>query len=512
MGACFFTRENIQKMRNKNVLYKPTYDSYSLNLEKDESSSFFNTFHHMLAKLKIGLANKSFLNLSFIEKKEIKTKFLHIINFLLQEIDKVLGSQLEDIIGHSRFQRLEGTWRGMKYLVDQSSKCSEVKIRLLDVSWDVLSNDVAHALEFDQSQMFKKVYEEEFGTAGGEPYGLLIGDYYLTLTDGSGKGKNDLEALRLISNIAAASFTPFVTSISPHFFGIENFADLQSLRNIKNIFKHHEYTTWKYFREAEDSRFIGLVVPNILMRKPYKLSAEFFFAKDAVETNGPYHQAQYLWGNVCYSFAAIAMRAFSESGWFFFMRGFTKDNLGRGMTEGVCKAEYEVEQEELIFKPFLNSLITFRLARELEEEGFLTLCAQRNLPIATFFNCPSVQKLKADGSTSAIHNAKLSAMLNNILSLSRFSHYIKVLIRDKLGQFTSPEEVEDHLQRWLLKYTAASDTLTPELLIKYPLKAFNLKVSEIKGEPGQYTCIVHLQPQSQIERIETKLSINFNIA
>lgn len=498
-------------MRNRNVLHKPKDDSYSFNLNGNNENFSCSTIYQNLEEFIKNLKTQDLTQLSFADKKAIKNKILNIISFFISESEKKLNSQLNNIITHPRFEQLESSWRGLRYLVGTALPSSEVKIRVLNVAWDILSKDLSQAFEFDQSQVFKKIYEEEFGTPGGEPYGLLIGDYYLTLTTSGKKRKSDLETLKALSGIAAASFAPFVTSITPNSLGLQSFEDMHLIKNIGNVFKHNDYNEWNRLREEEDSRFIGLVLPQVLMRKPYRTSGSFLFEKNSDKSNGPYEQAQYLWGNASYCFASLAARTFFESGWFFSMRGLAEDELDAGMVEGACKALYEVEHRALLSKPILNTLITSRFARDIEKAGFLVLCAQRNLPVAAFFNCPSAQKAKNYDRESATFNARLSIMLNNILSVSRFAHYIKVLIRDKLGQFTSPQEIENYLQNWLLKYTAANDTLTSASLVKYPLKAFNLKIGEIQGEPMHYMCIVYLQPQSEIGGLDMEFKIKFNL-
>lgn len=496
-------------MRNEKILHKIEDDTSSFTQAHNNNSSH-TTLDELLNNIKIRLKDKDLEKLNFTDTKEIKRTLGNIINFLICDIETIITSYLNSVLCHPTFEKLEASWRGLKYLIDYGCLSSGIKVRVLNVKWAEISEDLTGALEFDQSQLFKKIYEKEFGTAGGEPYGILIGDYHLNLIPSPKHRKSDLEALRLFSGIAAASFAPFITSLTPASFGLESFEDFQYMEDLNEVLKQGEYRRWTLLRNEEDSRFIGLVLPHILLRKPYQGTLDFFVHR-ANQQNGPYPYSNYLWGNACYSFAVVVMRAFYESGWFFVNEGGEAEIQYNGLIDGPLSAFYEVEEEELIYKPVVDVLIMTKTAKLLEEAGFMVLSAQKNLPYSLFYNYPSIQKPKKYNKIVASNNAKLSSMLNNIISVSRFSHYIKVSIRDKIGKFITPQELEIYLQNWLLKYTSSQSEITAGFIFKYPIRAFNINVSQIQGQPDNFYCVLQLELQNEIDQIITTFILKFNI-
>jgi type VI secretion system protein ImpD len=422
-------------------------------------------------------------------------------------IDELINDQLNEIIHHPGFQKLEASWRGIHYLTIQAYGIRNLKVRMLDISWAEVTKDISRALEFDQSQLFQKIYSEEYGTPGGEPYGVIMGDYEFA-HKASGQHKHeDLSVLEGLSHIAAAAFAPYITSAAPELFGLDDFATLGTPLNYEKIFSQDEYIKWRAFREKPDSRFVGLTLPHILMRRPYRtkpgsFKGVFFYEKCSADD-----ARNYLWGNASYAFAGILIREYANVGWFGHIRGVPRNQLGGGLVTTLPVDVFSTDSADIAHKPVVDVIITDAVEKEISNLGFIPLCQCYDTPFAAFYNNQSVQIHKRMESRDATINAKLSAMLQHILCGSRIAHYIKVIIRDKVGSFITADACEDYLRNWLFRYTTGREDLDWEEQARYPLREAAVRVKEHPEKPGQFVCVIHLRPHYQLDNMVSELEL-----
>jgi type VI secretion system protein ImpC len=416
-------------------------------------------------------------------------------------IDAQISKQLNAIVHHEKFQKLEGTWRGLNYLVMNSETSSSLKIRVINCSKRDLYKDLSKAVEFDQSQIFKKIYENEFGTPGGEPYGSLVGDYEWT------NHPEDVECLSLMSNVAAAAFAPFVSASSPKLLGLESWTALSGPRDLEKIFESIEYAKWRSFRESDDSRFVTLVMPRVLARLPYGSATkpvEEFDYEEAPSENGvtkPMPNEHFSWMNAAYVMAQRFTSAFAQYGWCTAIRGAE----GGGKVENLPSFTFTSDDGDPDQQCPTEIGITDRREAELSKLGFLPLCHYKNTDYAVFFGAQTTQKPTKYDRPEATANAAISARLPYIMASSRFAHYLKVMARDKIGSFMEASDCEKWLNRWINNYVNGNENAGPEMKAKYPLREAQIVVKEIPGKPGSYNAVAHLRPWLQMEELTTSL-------
>jgi len=426
-------------------------------------------------------------------------------NQAISRLDQLISGQLSEIMHQEEFQKLEGSWRGMHHLVMNSETCATLKIRMLNLSKTELHKDLSKAVEFDQSQIFKKVYESEFGTPGGEPYGALIGDYEFS------SHPNDVETLSLMSNVAAAGFCPFISAGSAGMFGFDEWSELSKPRDLEKIFESIEYTKWRSFRESEDSRFVTLTMPRVLARLPYGAATrpveEFNFEEFEVDPeSGMSVKARhddYCWMNASYVLGSRLTNAFSKYGFCTAIRGAE----GGGKVEGLPTHIFRSDDGDPDLKCPTEIGITDRREAELSKLGFLPLCHYKNTDYAVFFGAQTCQKPAVFDNPDATANAVISARLPYLMATSRFAHYLKVMARDKIGSFMEAEDVESWLNRWILGYVNASEGGGQEIRAKFPLADAKVQVREIPGSPGSYNAIAWMRPWMQMEELTTSLRL-----
>ena len=419
------------------------------------------------------------------------------INARIAQIDHLISLQLNEIMHHPAFQKLEGSWRGIKYLMDQSETSSMLKIRVLNVSKKELLRDLQRAPEFDQSVMFKKVYEDEFGVFGGQPFGALIGDYEF------GKGPEDVELLEKVSQVAAGAHAPFLTAASPELLNLESYAQLGEPRDIGKIFDSTEYAKWKSFRASEDSRYVGLTMPRVLMRLPYgkdtKPIDEFNFEEGVDGTD----HSKYLWGNAAYALGARLTQAFASYGWCASIRGVE----GGGLVEGLPTHNFRTDEGDVALKCPTEVAITDRREKELADQGLIPLVHCKGTDYAAFFSVQSANKPKKFDKAAANANARLSAQLPYILAVSRFAHYMKSIMRDKIGGFMSRDQCQKFLTQWIMQYVTDDDQASATVKAKFPLREARIEVSEIPGKPGAYRAVAFLRPHFQLDELTVSLRL-----
>jgi len=437
---------------------------------------------------------------------ELKGKLTRALNRDVARVDELLNAQLNAILHHPAFQKLEASWRGLKYLVDQTPEGANVKIRVMPATWKELVRDQERALEFDQSQLFRKVYNDEFGTPGGEPFGMLIGDYELTHRAYPDHPTDDLQALRGISGVAAAAFAPFVTGIDPRFLELDSFTELEIPFDFERTFAQTDYVKWRSFRDTEDARFTGLLLPRVLYRRPYGDAPGGGHGFAFVEDTADPARRGYLWGNPCFAFAAVAVRSFAQSSWLADVRGARPDATNGGRVLDLPSVGYGTGRGETS-RSVVDAHITETREKELSDLGFVPLCHMPGVAEAAFYSTPSVQKPKTFDTEGASANARLSAMLHYMLCVSRFAHYLKVIMRDRVGAFTSPADVERMLTQWLMNYVASNEDASPETKARYPLREGRVQVWEAPGKPGTYQCTIFLRPHFQLDQLSAGIRL-----
>lgn len=420
-----------------------------------------------------------------------------MINARIAQIDHLISLQLNEVMHHADFQKLEGTWRGLKYLLDQSSTSDMLKIKVLNVSKKEVLRDLQRAPEFDQSALFKKVYEEEFGVFGGAPFASLIGDYEF------GRGPEDIELLEKVSQVAAAAHAPFLSAASPEFLNLDSYTNLGAPRDIGKIFDSTEYAKWKSFRQSEDSRYVGLCMPRVLMRLPYgkdNVPVEAFSYEEGVD--GTDH-SKYLWGNAAYALGARLSNAFFNYGWCAAIRGVE----GGGLVEGLPVHNFYTDEGDVAMKCPTEVAITDRREKELADQGLIPLVHCKGTDYAAFFSVQSCQKPKTYDKEQATANARIAAQLPYILAMSRFAHYLKSMMRDKIGSFMSRSDCEYFLNRWITQYVTEDDNASAATKAQFPLREARVEVSEIPGKPGAYKAVAFLRPHFQLDELTVSLRL-----
>ena len=419
-----------------------------------------------------------------------------MINARIQQIDHLLSIQLNVILHKPEFQKLEASWRGLKYLLDQSETGEKLKIKVFNVSKKELLRDLQRAPEFDQSALFKKVYEEEYGVFGGAPFGALIGDYEF------GRSGEDIELLEKVSQVAAAAHAPFLTAAAPEMMNMDTFSNIDGPRDMAKIFDSTEYAKWKSFRQTEDSRYVGLCLPHILMRLPYgrdNKTVDAFGYEEAVD--GTDH-SKYLWGNAAYALGARLTSAFAMYGWCACIRGVE----GGGLVEGLPTHTFATDEGDVALKCPTESPVTDRREKELADLGFIPLVHCKGTDYAAFFSVQSGQKQKLYNTESANANARLSTQLPYILAISRFAHYMKAMMRDKIGSFMSRKECQDFLNTWINQYVAVGE-VGATIKAQKPLSEARIEVAEVPGKPGVYRAVAFLKPHFQLDELSVSLRL-----
>ncbi len=421
------------------------------------------------------------------------------IEAIIAEIDKRLSEQISKIMHHEDFKSLEGTWRGLAHLVNNTETDESLKIRVLNVS----KKEVAATIKkfkgtaWDQSPLFKKVYEDEFGTPGGQPYGCLLGDYYFD------QSPPDVEILAGMAQIAAAAHAPFISASSPKVLGMESFQELGNPRDLTKIFQTPEYAPWRSLRDSDDARYLGLTMPRFLSRLPYGAKTspvdEFNFEEDV---EGADHN-KYVWSNAAYAMGTNITRSFKLYGWCANIRGTESG----GMLEGLPCHTFPTDDGGVDMKCPTEIAITDRREAELAKNGFMPLSHYKNTDYAVFIGAQSLQKPTTYDDPDATANANLAARLPYLFATCRFAHYLKCMVRDKIGSFKSRGDMEEWLNKWIKNYVTENPAATQEQKSRYPLAAASVEVLDVAGNPGYYTSKFYLRPHFQLEGLTVSLRL-----
>lgn len=411
----------------------------------------------------------------------------------IAEIDKRLSAQVSEIMHQPEFQKLEGTWRGLHYLVDQTETSPYLKLKVLNVSKKDLLKDLQSAAEFTESALFKKVYTAEYDQAGGKPYGMLLGDYEFTHLP------EDVELMQRISQVAAVSHAPFIAAASPATLNMESYSELSQPRDLAKIFEGVDYVKWRSFRDSDESRYVALTMPRVLARAPYhptsKSSEGFIFYEDV---DGKKHD-KYLWMNSAWAYGALVTAAYSKDGWFARTRGV---NSG-GRVKNLPIHTFGTDSGGKAMKCPTEIPIPDSRENELSNLGFLPLLHWKDTDFAAFLGAQSTQKPKkyyGERGEAASSNAELSTKINFMLCVSRFAHYLKVLGRELIGTFKDKDKLENELSTWIAQYVHLNPkNATDDELARKPLAEARVTVEPVPGKPGWFQSVAHLRPHFQFE-------------
>ncbi len=414
---------------------------------------------------------------------------VHTVIEKVADIDLDITRHVNAILHHPDFQKLEAAWRGLHYLVMNTETGEYLKLRVFNASFKELKDDLTKAIEFDQSALFKKVYEEAYGTLGGEPFSCLLHVHEY------GRSNEDIDMLGKLAEVAAAAHTPLLTAAAPSLFDMESLTELPNPRDLTKIFQSVECMRWRELRDREDSRYLNMCLPRMLLRDPYVETdvESFAFAEDV---GAPDHE-KYLWGNAAFAMARCITNAFALYKWTAAIRGFE----GGGLVEDLPVHIYKRPSGDMVAKIPTEVAITDRREKELSDLGFLALTHCLNSSKACFFGGQSLHRPPVYNTVDANANARLSARLPYLLNASRFAHYIKAIRRDKVGSFASAASVYALLNTWLSNYVLLSDMASQETKASYPLREARVDVTEDPANPGAFKAIIYLRPHFQMEEL-----------
>ena len=441
------------------------------------------------------LAAEALVNTAVISDDAYKT-----ITAIIAELDRKLSEQVNVIMHHPDFQQLESAWRGLHYLVTNTEVEEQLKIKVMNISKKELGRQLRRykGIEWDQSPFHKKLYEEEYGQFGGSPYGCLVGDYYFD------HSPQDVEMLGELAKSASAAHCPFIAGASPSVMQMDTWQELANPRDLTKIFDNVEYAAWRSLRESEDSRYVGLAMPRFLARLPYGAKTdpvdEFDFEED---TNGADHR-RYCWANSAYAMAVNINRSFKYYGWCTQIRGVESG----GLVEGLPMHTFPSDDGGVDAKCPTEIAISDRREAELAKNGFMPLLHRKNSDQAAFIGAQSLQKPQEYYDPDATANANLSARLPYIFACSRFAHYLKSIVRDKIGSFKERADVERYLNDWIMNYVDGDPrNSSQEAKAKRPLAGAEVTVEEVEGNPGYYTSKMYLRPHYQLEGLTVALRL-----
>jgi len=438
-----------------------------------------------------------FIDSVVAEGSDVSSDTVAMINQKIAEIDALIGDQLNEIMHAEEFQEIESTWRGMHYLVMNTETSTRLKLRVLNTNKKDLLNDLEKAVEFDQSALFKKVYEEEYGTFGGAPFTCLLGNFEF------GRHPQDMALLNKLAEVAAAAHAPLLSAANPRLFDMDSFTELGVPRDLAKIFESAELIKWRSFRDSEDSRYVALTLPHILLRLPYGPDTVPVEGMNFVEDVDGRDHKKYLWGNAAWALGARITDAFAKHSWLAAIRGVE----GGGLVQGLPTHTFMTDEGDIALKCPTEIAITDRREKELSDLGFISLCHCKGTDYAAFFGGQTAQHPKKYNLDMANANAALSARLPYVLNASRFAHYIKAIMRDKIGSFLTAANVEQYMNTWIANYVLLTDDAPQATKAKFPLREARVDVREIPGKPGSYNATVFLKPHFQMEELTASIRL-----
>jgi len=451
------------------------------------------------AREAIGSAVRTLAEQALSETTLVSDDSVTTIEAIIAEIDKKLSEQINMIMHQEDFKALEGSWRGLHHLVNNTETDETLKIRVLNLSKKDLAKTIKKykGTAWDQSPLFKKLYEEEYGSPGGEPYGCLVGDYYFD------HSPPDVEILNGVAQISAAAHSPFISAAAPTLMNMDSWQELSNPRDLTKIFQTADYAPWRSLRDSDDSRYVALTMPRFLGRIPYGAKTnpceEFDFEED---TGGGDH-SKYLWVNASYAMATNINRSFKEFGWCARIRGVESG----GMVEGLPCHTFPTDDGGVDMKCPTEIGITDRREAELAKNGLMPLSHWKNEDYACFIGAQSLQKPTEFDDPDATANAKLAARLPYLFATCRFAHFLKCIVRDKIGSFKERDDMANWLNKWITQYVTSDPNASEEVKAQYPLAAAEVVVDEVEGDPGYYSAKFFLRPHYQLEGLSVSLRL-----
>ena len=422
------------------------------------------------------------------------------ITAMIAEIDHKLSEQMNQILHHQDFQKLEGAWRGLHYLVNNTETDEMLKIRVFNITKVELGKTLKRykGTAWDQSPIFKRVYEQEYGQFGGEPFGCIVGDYHFDHTP------PDVELLGEMGKVASAAHCPFIAGASPTVMQMGSWQELADPRDLTKIFTTPEYAAWRSLRESDDSRYIGLAMPRFLARLPYGAKSSPVTEFDFEEETGGADHSKFAWANSAYTMATNITRSFKMYGWCSRIRGIESG----GSVEGLPVHTFPTDDGGVDIKCPTEIAISDRREAELAKNGFMPLIHKKNSDFAAFIGAQSLQKPAEYDDPNATANANLSARLPYLFAACRFAHYLKCIVRDKIGSFKERDEMQRWLNNWIMNYVDGDPTNSSEATkAKRPLSAAMVTVEEVEGNPGYYSSKFFLRPHYQLEGLTVSLRL-----
>ena len=441
------------------------------------------------------LAEQALVNTQIISGDAYKT-----IEAIIAELDKKLSEQVNLIMHHPDFQQIEGAWRGLSYLVNNTETDEMLKIRVMNISKKELGRTLRRykGVGWDQSPFHKRLYEEEYGQFGGEPYGCLVGDYHFD------HSPQDVEMLAELSKNAASAHCPFIAGAAPTVMQMDSWQELANPRDLTKIFGNAEYAAWRSLRESEDSRYVGLAMPRFLARLPYGAKTSPVDEFDFEEDTGAADHQKYTWANAAYAMAVNINRSFKYYGWCTSIRGIESG----GIVEDLPVHTFPTDDGGVDMKCPTEIAISDRREAELAKNGFMPLVHRKNSDLAAFIGAQSLQKPQEYYDPDATANANLSARLPYLFACCRFAHYLKCIVRDKIGSFKERGDMEKWLNSWIMNYVDGDPAnSSQETKARKPLAAAEVIVEEVEGNPGYYTSKFFLRPHYQLEGLTVSLRL-----
>jgi type VI secretion system protein ImpC len=432
--------------------------------------------------------------------KLVSADTVETIQAIKAAIDQKLTSQVNEILHNPEFQKLESAWRGLHYLVNNTETDEMLKIRVMNLSKEELAKTLKRykGVKWDQSPIFKQIYGEEFDKPGGEPYGCLVGDYYFDHTG------PDVDILSGMSKVAAAAHTPFISASSPSVMQMESWSELSNPSDLTKIFQTPDYAAWRSLRESDDARYLGLAMPRFLARRPYGARTEPVEEFDYEEDTEGADSAKYCWANSAYAMATNINRSFKLYGWCSRIRG----RESGGLVENLPMHSFPTDDGGVDMKCPTEIAIGDRREAELAKLGFMPLSHWKNTDYAAFIGAQSLQKPTVYEDPDASASANLSARLPYLFACCRFAHYLKCIVRDKIGSFKEKDDVQLWLQQWITQYVDGDPKHSSETVkAEKPLAAAEVVVEEVEGNPGYYTSKFFLRPHYQLEGITVSLRL-----
>ena len=460
----------------------------------------------LAAKYKISVDNNLFVTLknmaTVLHNNNINQESYHnnpysILMVCVKNIDLIMSNFLCDILHHPLFQKLEATWRGIQYLVNQTETGASIKIRLFPCTFGEMYDDLTKASEFDQSTLFKKIYEEEYGVYGGNPYSNILLDW------GATNSSQDINFMRALIKVCAAAHVPCFAAAKAELFGLTSYQNLPQVRDVAKLFESSTSVEWNALREEEDSRYLGLLLPSVLMRNIYSTlnnPIQSFAFNEVYDGNG---FDDFCWGNPVYFMGTRVTAAFANYGWVTAIRGVA----GGGLVENLPTFNFATVRGDIILKSPVEISLTDRREKELSDLGFIGLCPKKQSNQAVFLGSQSIQKPIVYLDSHANENAVLSTRISYLLNASRFAHYIKIMMRERIGSFESVTGIENFLRNWISQYVLLNDDPSQELASQYPLRAYSLSVLSIEGKPGEFDVMLRVQPHLQLEGLNVDISL-----